>query len=147
MIMNNLNPYAAPAAANEPREAPYARFVSCGYSATIAGACFVLLIMVATRSGLWTAAAAFLSLELHFLQAGIIAWLTQTLIWSEPGTMEHRKVSMPEPRHQSRYRTSTAGYTRDQVLFCLTGILGAHVILVILYGILYGLFGAAEPKW
>ena len=39
------------------------------------------------------------------------------------------------------------GFTRAQVLFCLTGILGAHAILVILYCILYGLFGAAEPKW
>lgn len=145
--MNPLNPYAAPAAAHESREAPYARFVSCGYSATIAGACFVLLILAATRSGLWAAAAAFLSLELHFLQAGIIAWLTQTLSWSEPGTMDLRKVSMPEPRHQSRYRTSTAGFICHPVMFFITGIVGAHAALAIGYAITCAVFGFQEPSW
>lgn len=143
--MKHLNPYAPPQS-QDLREAPYARFVSCGYSATIAGACFVLLILLATRSGLWTAAAAFLSLELHFLQAGIIAWLTETLSWSErEAPMDHRKLTMPEPRKQSRQYTATAaGFTCAQVLFC---ILGAHALLLLLHFIAFAVFGAQEPRW
>lgn len=147
--MKNLNPYAPPAAAHESREAPYARFVSCGYLATIAGACFVLVILAATRSGLWTAAAAFLSLELHFLQAGIIAWLTQTLSWPErDAPMDHRKMSMPEPRKQSRHCSATAaGHTLPQVLGAVAIVAGAVLTVPTLYFILITIMGAQEPRW
>jgi len=145
--MKRLNPYAAPPSAHDLREAPYARFVSCGYLATIAGACFVLLVLWATRSGLWCAAAAFLSLELHFLQAGIIAWLTETLSWPEREAMDHRKMAMPQPRHPVVNHYSNAGFTIAQVMWCISAIIGAHALLIVLHFIAFAVFGMDQPRW
>lgn len=145
--MKRLNPYTPPAAAHQPREAYYARFVSCGYSATIAGACFVLLVLWATRSGIWCAAAAFLSLELHFLQAGIIAWLTETLGWPEREAMDHRKMVMPQPRHPVINRYSNAGYALPQILGFIAGLLVTVLFIPSVYAIFVAVMGMQEPHW
>lgn len=147
--MKRLNPYAVHTPANAQHSAPYARFVSCGYSATLAGACFALAVLAATHSACWMAAAVFLSLELNYLQAGIIAWLTETMSWRDDSApMDHHKVAMPEPRHQSRHRTATAaGFTIPQVLYGIAMIIGAHALFAACVFIIHTVFGMAEPRW
>ncbi|MFZ2279285.1 MAG: hypothetical protein WAW39_15945 [Prosthecobacter sp.] len=145
--MKHLNPYAPPQS-QDLREAPYARFVRLSYAATVLGALCAVLITLATHSLLYGCAVVCASLMLHFLLAALIAWLTETLAWSEPEAMDHHKVSMPEPRHQSRHRTTTAaGFTIAQVMWGITAILGAHALLVLLHFIAFAVFGASEPRW
>lgn len=150
--MKHLNPYAPPQS-QDLREAPYARFVRCSYAAIITGALFAVFIALATQSLLYGCAAVCASMTLHFLLAALIAWLTETLSWpkrddAEPETMEHHKVSMPEPRHQSRYCTATAaGYALPQILGFIVCLLGTLLFIPVVYFIFITVMGMEEPRW
>ena len=55
----------------------------------------------------------------------------------------HRRIR--ERQLGEAYRED--GFTRCQLLFCITGVLGAHVALVIGYLITCAVFGIQEPRW
>ena len=55
----------------------------------------------------------------------------------------HRRIR--EQQLGEAYRED--GFTRSQVLFCITGLLGAHVALAVGYLITCAVFGATEPRW
>lgn len=70
---------------------------------------------------------------------GLVAFATHNF---DPD-LDHRKVSMPQPR-RSRYNRGSA---MRQFLLCLAAVIAAHVFLIVLHLICFAVFGMQEPRW
>ena len=113
-----------------------------------------LLVYAGTRNT-WLALATSFALLTVIVLNTASAWHQGTLrLHDEDAALDHRKVSMPEPRkevvppHDLRmWNHRPQGHALPQVLFCIAAVLGAHALLIVGYLIICAVFGAQEPRW
>lgn len=122
-------------------------------AAHVLGFVSTLLTYTGTHNVWLALAVAFLCLTLHTLAIATVWQVAETIQSAHEETpLDHRKVTMPEPRRFSGDRFMrpghcNTGHTLPQVLCCIVAIFGAHALLVIGYLITCAVFGAQEPRW
>jgi len=148
-----MNPYAPPAAAYRCKRPLLGAYQTFGNIATLTSALAGTCVGYATRNMLLTAAVSLSFLTLWASLAAACCYLADRLSSSQDeGSMDHRKVAMPEPRkmegdrYTPKLRTE-CGFTIPQVMWCISGIIGAHVLLVVLHFIAFAVFGMDQPRW
>jgi hypothetical protein len=103
----------------------------------------------------WLAlAVAFICLTLHTLAMAIVWQIELLHQQAEDAALDHHKVAMPEPRHETgdRFaaphpRFSTSGYALPQILGFIACLLGTLLTIPALYFIVVTVLGAQEPRW
>lgn len=144
----NINPYTPPQCSLSPSTRMLVAHSNFGLVAALLSCSSGVCVAYATNDMLIAAACslAFLALQASITSAA--CYIVARLAPQDDAPMDHRKVAMPEPRHQSRSCTATAaGFALPQVLWCISAIIGAHALLLLLHFIAFAVFGAAEPKW
>lgn len=129
---------------------PYLRHAQTfGNIATSTSAAAGLCIGIHTHSFLLAAACSLAFLAIFSALAAACCYLVARLSPPQDEAMiDHHKVSMPEPRHQNRYCTSTAaGYALPQVLGFIAGLLLTLLFVPALYVIFTAVMGMQEPRW
>jgi hypothetical protein len=138
-----MKPYLPPQSTGDaPRVKPFAKYERLNLAATLAGVSAALLVYAETRSLMLGLATVCASLLLCLLQSSVLSWLSAALTWRDD-LMDHRKVSMPEPRKQRH----NGGFTLPQVMHCIGALLLAHAVVIALHFIVMTVMGAQEPKW
>lgn len=109
----------------------------------------------AGTESLWLAlAVTFICLTLHTIAMAIVWQIEVLKQQAEAADLDHHKVTMPEPRHETgdRFaaphpRFSTSGHTVPQMLGAVAIVTGAVLTVPALYFILITVMGAQEPRW
>lgn len=133
---------------------PYLRHAQAfGNIATSTSAAAGCCIGIHTQSGLLAAACSLAFLTLFSALAAACCYLVARLSppQDEAG-MDHHKVTMPEPRHETgdRYMPRSrcdAGHTMPELLTGMAIVAGAVLTVPALYFILITVMGAQEPRW
>lgn len=135
---------------------PYLRHAQTfGNIAMLTSAAAGCCIGIHTHSGLLAAACSLAFLTLFSAQAAACCYIVARL--SPPqdeAIMDHHKVAMPEPRHEtgdrfagSSQRFTTSGYCLTELLAAMALLTGVLLFIPLIAFIVTAVFGAQEPRW